>query len=407
MNIISAFHSTHAPRAPTVKNKPEQLPDGVSVSRFTGLNGSVEYHLTIQAPAGLPFDAQLEQLISRYHDALHMLHLAPHTAVFRRAFLSDARNQSQQVLHSPLNSLTKDNPVALSIVQQAPLSGAKIALLAYHIDSLQPYDKQLTATGHLRLTKNGVRHLWSTRLCVAASNAQPASEQTNAVFEKLVDALAQEGSNLRDHCVRTWLYLKNVDVFYQEMVTARTQLFTDHGLTRDTHYIASTGIEGTCSHQFDTILMDAYSIPDLNPAQLSWLNDFDRLCPTIDYNVTFERGTRIAWADRNHLYLSGTASIDNNGQVIHVGDALRQLDVALDNVDALLRSGGANLDDMQYLLVYLRDPADAPHITQRLQERLPDVPTLIVQGPVCRPEWLVEVEGVGIAPHHDPALPDF
>ena len=56
--------------------------------------------------------------------------------------------------------------------------------------------------------------------------------------------------------------------------------------------------------------MDAYSILDLASEQVSYLNDFDRLCPTTDYNVTFERVTRVAYADRSHHFISGTASID-------------------------------------------------------------------------------------------------
>lgn len=409
MNAIISTRPTPQPHQQSDQQSGQlaNVEEGVAVSRFVGSNGSTEYHLTIQTPGHVSFDEQLALLCSRYDNALRTLHLAPHTAVFRRVFLSDARNQSQQVLDSPLHAHPNVGPVALSIVQQAPLSGGKIALLAYHIDTIQPEDKLLTANGDLRLRKNGIRHLWSTRLCAAAPSALPASEQTRLVFKKLTDTLSHEQASLRDHCIRTWLYLKNVDVFYQDMVDARTELFAEHDLNRDTHYIASTGIEGACSHQFDTVLMDAYSIPDLMPAQMSWLNDFDRLCPTIDYQVTFERGTRIDWADRSHLYLSGTASIDNKGEVVHVGDVLRQLDVALDNADALLRSGDACLDDLQYLLVYLRDPADARHIEHRLHQRLPNLPTLIVQGPVCRPEWLVEIEGVGIVRHHDPALPDF
>jgi hypothetical protein len=31
----------------------------------------------------------------------------------------------------------------------------------------------------------------------------------------------------------------------------------------------------------------------------------------------------------------------------------------------------------------------------------------MVRGAVCRPEWLVEVEGIAIAPHDAPALPHF
>jgi hypothetical protein len=35
------------------------------------------------------------------------------------------------------------------------------------------------------------------------------------------------------------------------------------------------------------------------------------------------------------------------------------------------------------------------------------VPRLIVRGAVCRPEWLVEVEGIAIAPHKARRLPAF
>ena len=141
--------------------------------------------------------------------------------------------------------------------------------------------------------------------------------------------------------MRTWIYVKDVDFFYQDLVTARTALFEQHGLTRDTHYIASTGIEGACSHRYDTVLMDAYSILGLKPEQVSYLNDFDRLCATKDYDVTFERGTRIAYSDRAHHFISGTASIDATGVVVHPGDVRRQLERTVLNVDSLLRSGGA------------------------------------------------------------------
>jgi hypothetical protein len=42
-----------------------------------------------------------------------------------------------------------------------------------------------------------------------------------------------------------------------------------------------------------------------------------------------------------------------------------------------------------------------------MAERFPDVPRLILQGAVCRPEWLVEVEGIAAVAHDAPALPAF
>jgi enamine deaminase RidA (YjgF/YER057c/UK114 family) len=153
--------------------------------------------------------------------------------------------------------------------------------------------------------------------------------------------------------------------------------------------------------------MDAYSNLDLASGQVSYLNDLDRLCPTIKYDVTFERGTRVAYADRAHCFISGTASIDNMGQVVHPGNVMRQLERTLDNIDALLKSGSAALADMMYLIVYLRDPSDFEAVDSYLRERFPFQPMFIVQGAVCRPGWLVEVEGIAVTSNDDRNLPGF
>ena len=92
---------------------------------------------------------------------------------------------------------------------------------------------------------------------------------------------------------------------------------------------------------------------------------------------------------------------------MHLGDVMRQLDLALENIDALLRSGGAALDTMMYFIVYLRDHADYLSVHAELRRRFPDLPMVIVIGAVCRPEWLIEIEGVAIAPHNDKNLPSF
>jgi len=231
--------------------------------------------------------------------------------------------------------------------------------------------------------------------------------QTWEIFSDLIDNISSKGGNLRDHCVRTWLYLKNVDVFYQGMVDSRGRLFSQHGMTKDTHYIASTGIEGACSHRYDLVLMDAYSVLDMNPKQMSYLEDLDKLCATKDYDVHFERGTRIAYADRAHYFISGTASIDNTGHVVHPRDVLKQLERALSNVESLLRSGAADLDDMMHMIVYLRDPSDIGRIDDYLANRFPDLPVVILQGAVCRPEWLVEIEGIAIGTNDESDLPSF
>jgi len=362
----------------------------------------------IEAPSEGGFDAQLEGLEERYAMTLRQRGLSSETAIFRRFFLSDILNQADTLCDSALIEEIADNPVSTSIIQQLPLSGAKIAILAYHIGSADPVEKEFIGPRHMLLRKNGSRHLWSAGPWVDGKPALPApAAETRALFDELIHVLASQGANLSDHCVRTWLFIKDVDIFYQQMVDVRRELFEQNGLKRDTHYIASTGIEGTSADRFDTISMDALSLLDLKPQQISYLNDFSRLCATKDYGVTFERGTRIAFADRCHYYISGTASIDNRGNVLHPGNVLKQSERALENVAALLRSGGAGMDDMMYLIAYLRDPADYRPVHRYLHERFPNVPHLIVQGRVCRPEWLVEFEGIAITPNADHSLPAF
>ena len=105
--------------------------------------------------------------------------------------------------------------------------------------------------------------------------------------------------------------------------------------------------------------------------------------------------------------MSGTASIDGEGWVVHPGDVLRQLDRALENVDALLVAGEMQLADLTHLIVYLRDRGDYAVVRDRLGERFPALPMQIVQGPVCRPEWLIEVEGIAATAIQKPDWPAF
>jgi enamine deaminase RidA (YjgF/YER057c/UK114 family) len=375
---------------------------------FRGKNGDTEHFFTITAPRGMGFPEQIKYIERSYSAALRSLALNEETAIFRRIFLSDALNQADIIQRCRLANDENDHPVAVSIIQQPPMDGAKIALLAYHIESRQPLMSERISARHVLVKKNGFGHLWSTRLCSHDTDkSYSVGRQTQCAFTNLISVLNSNGGILRDNCVRTWIYVKDIDVFYQEMVDERRALFSHHGLTRDTHFISSTGIEGSGSHRHDVVVMDAYSILGLHRHQISFLNDFDMLCPAPNYNVTFERGTRIAYADRDHVYISGTASIDSQGNVLYPTSVTRQVDRALENIAALLRAGKASLEDLMYLIVYVRDPADAFLVRLQLSHRLPFVPTIITQGAVCRSEWLVEIEGEAIISNNQPAYPDF
>ena len=384
------------------------VPCEVLHRRFRGADGADEHFICISGSPDLGLEEDMARIQDGYDGILRELGLGASSAIFRRIFASDILNQASGLRESPLVRETADNPVAVSLVQQQPLPQVKVALFAYHATGAGYSRKQRLSPHDLLVERNGGRHLWTTGLCASETRAGPSAfGQTRSVFGDLVAALGREGGTLSEHCLRTWIFVKDIDVFYRGMTEGRGEVFAEQGLTAGTHYIASTGIEGACAHRHDLIAMDAYANLDLVPGQVSYLNDFDHLCAAKDYNVHFERGTRVRYADRAHLLISGTASIDRNGVVVHDGNVDKQLDRAIGNVESLLRAGGARLSDLMYLIVYLRDPADAARVRAGLAGGVPGVPVVIVQAAVCRPQWLVEIEGVAIASGRHAEFPAF
>ena len=201
--------------------------------------------------------------------------------------------------------------------------------------------------------------------------------------------------------------MQNIDADYQGLVAARCDFFDTHGLTADTHYIASTGIAGAHPEVAARVSLDSYAISGLRAEQVEYPCAPENLCPTHDYGVTFERATAVSYADRRHVFISGTASIDHTGKILHPGDVVSQLDRTLENIEALLSKVGANLGDLASILVYLRDPADGAVIEAALREKIGLIPYVLVHAPVCRPGWLIEIEGIAVIPAHLPELPEF
>ena len=190
--------------------------------------------------------------------------------------------------------------------------------------------------------------------------------------------------------------MRDIDCQYHDVVVARNEVFARQGLTKDTHYIASTGIEGASACAGALVAADFLSVQGAQASSVRYLTAPGYLNPTHEYGVAFERGTAIDLPGGRHYFISGTASIDHRGQCVHEGDVETQAGRLFMNIEQLLRDGGATLRDVRYFIVYLRDVADAPVIRRYMALRFPHVPCLLTLGRVCRPQWLIEVECVAV-----------
>ena len=378
-------------------------------SEFSGDSGCGEYYLVIEPQHRSPLIANsLKSVFREINNALSELKLSTDDLVFSRIFLSDIANQKTTVEDSELFGFLRNG--AVSVIEQPPASGANMTLLLYFIKNgglkKEPLsggnDKWLNG---IQLQSENYTQYWHCNC--SASGELDSHRQTKEIFDKYENFLASKNITLSDNVIRTWIYVRDIDNHYLGMVQSRKKLFEENGLNELTHYIASTGIEARLKDVSTLVSMDVLAVDGLKDEQITYLEALEHLNPTHEYGVTFERGTKISYGDREHYFISGTASIDKNGDVVHVGDILKQTERTIENISALLSPHGAQISDMAYLIVYLRDFGNAETVKNKLSELLDcEIPLIIVQGAVCRPQWLIEIEGVGIRRNTTP-FPEF
>ena len=362
-------------------------------SAFTGTGGVSEYHVMISATDVMaPYQQQLDAVLDAYQHLLET-DLKGATAVFKRYFLSDASNQADDVIASDVSDCAK------SIIEQAPLDGTKIALWVYLMSGVST---RQTDSGLYEAAHGSYRHLWNGTAFNLAANSE---HQMRLLFNEYVMQLAQEECTLADNCIRTWLFVNDIDLNYGGVVRARNQVFFTQGLTPQTHFIASTGIGGRQQDANVLAQMDNYAVKGITREQVHHLYASTHLNRTSDYGVSFERGTYVDYGDRRHVFISGTASIDNKGRIVHPKDVVKQTHRMWENVEALLAEAGCSYDEVGEMVVYLRDPSDYAVVSKLYQERFPDKPYVIVLAPVCRPGWLVEMECMAVKAQQNDAFP--
>jgi enamine deaminase RidA (YjgF/YER057c/UK114 family) len=120
---------------------------------------------------------------------------------------------------------------------------------------------------------------------------------------------------------------------------------------------------------------------------------------------SFSRGLRIDLGGISVLLISGTASIDEKGETVHIGDFRAQLRRTYDNITGLLAAEGATWKDIVRTSCYLRDiERDYAAFNEvrteffRQQDLDPLPASTGIQAILCRPELLVEIEAIAILP---------
>lgn len=385
----------------------------ISCSIFDLGRGSAEYNIVCQPSLCRGFEEQFACVVTSYSRILAELGLSHGTEVLIELYLSDAYNQSPLFADSDFIKVrSADSPTALSIMQLPPVAeGVKLLLRAYHLQHPQLIKNkhEIDGEGHITSIRHGSYiQYWLTNFCGDKHSSFCSANQTEQIMARFESFMVASGLSFTDHLVRTWFYIRDIDNHYAGMVSSRKASLDRLIPEKNRRYMASTGIEGAAGSPASLVTMNALVIGELGAGQMQRMVAPACMNAPSDYGVTFERGIELSFGDRKHLHISGTASINNAGEVVHAGNVVRQAERTLQNIGELLNKSAASFADLAYLIVYLRDFSDYALVRDVIGAQLPEAtPVLFLRASVCRPSWLIEIEGTAIVPHRADDLPAF
>ena len=228
--------------------------------------------------------------------------------------------------------------------------------------------------------------------------------QSEAMFRQAERLLRAQGSTYQD-VVRTWIYISDILDWYDDFNVVRNHCYSEYGFIGNDRQVqaeqiylpASTGIEGR-NASGRAAVMDVLAIhsspksttkvrPIYGPKQKS----------PFRYGSAFSRAIVIEEAQSKLILVSGTASIDENGISVFIGDPAAQMKQTLKVVSALIAPEGASLQDLCEATVFLKREQDFSIYQNIAKESgISNSPTVNVIADVCREELLFEIDAAFI-----------
>lgn len=230
--------------------------------------------------------------------------------------------------------------------------------------------------------------------------------QTARMFEKANRLLHEQGATYRD-VARTWIYLDDVLDWYDSFNVVRTGLYKKYGLIQDgseehpeiddLYLPASTGIRGSNPAQ-SSGTMDVLAIVRKTSSELEIEpNTGTKQKSAFRYGSAFARAMNLREPGCTQILVSGTASIDDQGESIFLGNAREQIRKTIEVVAGLVSREGATLQDICKATAFFKNEKDIDVYREVIAEfGLENMPAVCVVADVCRDELLFELDAVAV-----------
>ncbi|QDV84267.1 Rid family hydrolase [Stieleria magnilauensis] len=319
----------------------------------------------------------------------------------------------------------RDRVPATSFVIQPPCDGQALAIEAWALGG-EGVQVDFPLPDLVTVSYDGLRWIYVAGI-TSPPQAASAYEESADSFRRLAERLQHVDASFNDVC-RIWLYQGSITELesrptgepierYRELNRARAEFFQrlesagQINTSRDGHpfYPASTGIgmagpglTVSCLG-LQTDREDVSLHPLENPRQTSAFDYARKFSPR---SPLFSRAMAVKIGDHVTTWISGTASILDS-ESVHLGDVEKQTEQTIDNIENLISGANfehhglpglaAELTDLAKVRVYVKRPQDYETCRSICEARFGSVPAIYAVADVCRPELLVEIEGVAFS----------
>lgn len=361
--------------------------------------------------------SQLAELLGKVTAVLKR-HGGSMVVTSQTVFLRDASAQEQceKLFEEYYGS---DHPVT-NYVLQPPCCGAALALEAWALGGASVRVERF-GPRTLAVSYDGVRWIYCAGVKPRLQRGS-TYDRAQDLFRQLGAALAAAGSGF-ENVVRTWFYLGGITEpgaagqNYFEFNRARSDAYRGvqfcgpllgNGKVPAIFPVSTgigmngSGLLAGCA-ALQTRRHDARLVHLENPLQTPAYAYHPRYSPD---SPKFSRALALVLGKHLTTWISGTASIVNS-ESRYAGDIRRQTEQTIENIERLLTADNfalhglnevkAGLHDLAKIRVYIKRPEDFQKCKVICERRFGAVPAIYAVADVCRPELLVEIEGVAFS----------
>lgn len=308
-----------------------------------------------------------------------------------------------RLLHCTVNEYFGSEAPLVSFIAQKSSSDTLIAEVTYLADS----DARVTHKSRYKIIECEATKELITEGIIPGDITASTFEQAKDIFAAIENILSTEGFKPCD-IYRQWNYIEDITVKndgsqnYQEFNDARSIFYGKCKWPGG--YPAATGI-GTAR---GGVMIELYAIkgetavnkPIDNPMQVAAHNYSQKVLDGTVVKELQERTTPKFERARilgDTIYISGTAAIKGEESTM-INDTVQQAELTMQIMNNLISkeniptaNNGARYD---LLRIYVKQEECIPAVKEYMNKNYGSVPKHYLVSDICRPELLIEIEGV-------------